>query len=109
MQSTENLPRRSGVKLDSARIDYELGRRGVTARRLAEASGVPEVTLSRARHGRPVTEGTLRRLTEGLLGIPLLIGADLLIADPDKNSRQGLHTQAAATEGQKRASAPAAS
>jgi transcriptional regulator with XRE-family HTH domain len=74
------MPRRSGVKLDASRLDYELGRRGVTARQLAVVAGISEVTLSRSRHGRPVTEGTLRQLTRALLGIPLLIGADLLIA-----------------------------
>src|ERR1700680_2600698 len=82
----QTLPRRSGIALDAPRLDYELGRRGVTARRLAEVAGVPEVTISRARHGRPVTEGTLRRLTKGLLEIPLLLGADLLIAEPEKKN-----------------------
>jgi transcriptional regulator with XRE-family HTH domain len=81
--SASTLPRRSGIRLDAAKLDHEIGRRGITARVLAAASGVPEVTISRARHGRPVTEGTLRRLTSGLLGIPLLNGGDLLIAAPE--------------------------
>ncbi len=78
------LPRRSGIRLDADKLAFELARRGVTARTLAERAGIPEVTLSRARHGRPVTESTLRRLTSGLLGIPLMVGADLLIAEPTK-------------------------
>lgn len=76
------LSRRSGVRLDAAKLDHELALRGVTARRLAEVAGVPEVTLSRARHGRPVTESTLRRITTGLLSIPLMLGADLVLAAP---------------------------
>ncbi len=76
------LSRKSGIKLDSARIDFELGRRGVNQRTLAARAGIPEPTMSRARHGRPVSERTLRRITEALLGIPLVVGADLLIAEP---------------------------
>jgi transcriptional regulator with XRE-family HTH domain len=82
----QTLPRRSGIPLDAAKLDSELARRGVTARRLAEVSGVPEVTISRARHGRPVSESTLRRLSTGLLSIPLLVGADLLIALPERKT-----------------------
>jgi len=111
---TDSIARRSGVRLDPARLDYELARRGVSARQLAEVAGISEVTLSRSRHGRPVTQGTLRELTRALLQTPLLIGADLLIAEPDKNSRQGHHTQAAvsdaaASEGQDCVSSPATS
>jgi transcriptional regulator with XRE-family HTH domain len=84
--TTDAIPRRSGIRLDAGKLDHELSRRGVTARRLAEVSGVPEVTLSRARHGRLVNESTLRRLSTGLLQIPLLVGADLLIAEPEKKT-----------------------
>jgi transcriptional regulator with XRE-family HTH domain len=71
---------RRGVLLNNAKLSHELARRGATARQLAERSGVPEATLSRARYGRPISPATLRRLTEGLLAIPLMVGADLLIS-----------------------------
>ncbi len=74
--------RRDGIHLDPARLDYQLSVRGITARTLAERAGIPEVTISRARHGRRVRESTLERLTRGLLEIPLLVGADMLVADP---------------------------
>jgi len=78
--------RRNGHRLDPARLDYQLALRGMTARKLSEVAGIPEVTLSRARHGRLVTEGTLRRLTTALLQIPLMAGADLLIAPPAREN-----------------------
>jgi len=73
------LSRRSGVLLDVARLDYELARRGATQRDLAKIAGVPEVTISRGRHGRHLRESTLRRLTTALLEMPVLAGAELLI------------------------------
>jgi transcriptional regulator with XRE-family HTH domain len=79
---TDTIRRRSGVRLDPAKLDHELGRRGLTARRLAELSGIPEPTLSRARHGRPITERHLRALADALLTIPVLAGVDLLISAP---------------------------
>jgi hypothetical protein len=76
-------PRRSGIRVDPDRLDFELGRRGLTARQLSELAKVHEVTLSRARHGRPVAERTLRRITQALVGSPPLVGADLLLAEPE--------------------------
>ena len=93
---TSTVARRSGTRLDAERFDFELGRRGITARRLAQAAGVPEPTLSKARHGRPVAERTLRRITKALLEIPLLVGADMLIAEPEK--KIAAEVEAAATE-----------
>lgn len=83
------LPQRAGIKLDIERFDYELARRGITARRLAEVSGVHEVNISRARRGYQIRERTLRRLTEALLACPVLEGADLLIAEPEKKATNG--------------------
>lgn len=70
-----------GIILDAARLDHQLGLRGVSHRRLCELSGVPQPTLSRALHGRPISPTTFRRLTTTLLEIPLMVGADLLLAD----------------------------
>lgn len=71
-----------GIVLDAARLDHQLGLRGITHKRLCALSGVAEPTLSRALHGRGISPTTLRRLTETLLSIPLVVGADLLIAVP---------------------------
>ena len=90
--------RQGGVLVDVAQLNYQLGLRGISRRRLCELSGIPEPTLSRACHGRPIREGTLRRLTEALLGVPLMVGADLLITAPATSSRPGAHSQAAAME-----------
>jgi transcriptional regulator with XRE-family HTH domain len=80
--SVSAIPARTGVRLDAEKLDHQLGLRGITARELAERSGIPEHTISRARHGRPVNESTLRRLSTALLEIPLFRGIDLLIAEP---------------------------
>lgn len=90
----EGTARRSGIKLDRDRLDYELSRRGVTARALAHAAGLPEATLSRARHGQPIREGTLRKLTAALVQTPLMMGADLLLAEPEKRNAAASTTAA---------------
>lgn len=54
---------RAGVRLDPAKLDYELARRGITAKELGARIGLSEVGLSRARNGHCVREGTLRRDT----------------------------------------------
>jgi transcriptional regulator with XRE-family HTH domain len=73
---------RTGVLLDRAKLDYELALRGITARELGARIGVNEITLSHARNGRCVREGTLRRIAEGLRAIPQLEGAADLLAEP---------------------------
>lgn len=82
MLAQQKRSRRSGVHLDPDRLDFELGRRGLTARRLSVFAKVHEVTLSRARHGHPVTQRTLGRITRALLEVPPLVGADQLLAEP---------------------------
>lgn len=79
--------RHSGVQLDVARFDHELARRGLTARQLARIAKCHEVTLSRARQGRPINENTLRRITAALLQIPVLAGTELLLIGPDPNKK----------------------
>jgi len=85
----EVIDRRSGVKIDAAKLDHELGRRAMTAYDLAQLSGVGEGTLSRARNGHTVQPGTLRRITAALLAAPILAGADLVIAAPDMKKTAG--------------------
>src|SRR5260370_35467447 len=76
------IPRRSGVRLDVIRFDFELGRRGLTGRRLAELAGITEAGISRARRGRPITEETLRNITGALLSVPVVVAAHLPAAAP---------------------------
>ncbi len=79
----ESAPQpRVGVRLDPAKLDFELARRGITARQLAAQIGVSEVALSHARTGHCIREGTLRRIADGLRAIPQLDGADDLLAEP---------------------------
>jgi DNA-binding CsgD family transcriptional regulator len=80
------IGRRAGVHIDAARLDYELGRRGISPRQFAELSGVNETTLSRARHGYRVRESTLRRIVAAMLRIPTMPGAELLLSEPQKRA-----------------------
>jgi transcriptional regulator with XRE-family HTH domain len=77
-----------GRTLDVPRFDFELGRRGRSAREFSQLAGISEVTLSRVRHGRPMTPGTLRKITAALLGLPLLPGADLVLSEPGRVERR---------------------
>jgi len=79
----EAMARLAGVRIDPQRLDFELARRGLRQRELAERSGVGEVTISRARHGYAVAPATLHRLVRALADIPPLDGADLILAQPD--------------------------
>ena len=76
------LHRRGGIHLDIERLDYELARRGLSVRHFAQISGVPEATLSRARHGRAVRETTYLKMVEALLALPDVPGASMLIRPP---------------------------
>jgi len=80
------IERRAGVRIDAARFDYELARRGISPRQFAELSGVNEATLSRARHGYRVRESTLRRIVTAMLRIPTMPGAELLLSEPQKRA-----------------------
>lgn len=74
--------RQGGVLIDVPQLDYQLGLRGISRRRLCELASIPEPTLSRACHGRPIRETTLRQLTAALLGVPLMAGGELLVKAP---------------------------
>lgn len=60
------------------RLDRELVARGLTARALARAAGLSEVTVSKARNGAPIKSSTLRRLAVALSNFPVLPGHQLL-------------------------------
>ncbi len=81
--------RRDGVKLDAARLDYELARRAMTGRELCKRAGIPEATLSRGRNGGLMRESTLRKVSEAIARSPLVLGADLLLAAPETKATNG--------------------
>lgn len=69
-------------RLDGERLSFELIRRGITAQSLAERAGITEAGFSRARNGRPVRPLTLVRIVTALAEVPVLDGADLILAQP---------------------------
>src|SRR5258708_5687061 len=101
------MPRRAGVKLDAAKLDQQLARRGVTAVQLAAISGVHETVISRARHGRALSERNLKRLATGLLAIPIIDGAELLLADLNEKIADAHSAPAISQEVKASASSPA--
>jgi hypothetical protein len=88
MASQLSVSRKGGVRLSTERIDFELGRRAVTQRTVAAVAGIPALTMSRARRGQPVSERTVRRISEALVKIPLAVGADALLAEPGKRTTE---------------------
>jgi transcriptional regulator with XRE-family HTH domain len=72
-------PRNQGVVVNPETLARALALRAMTARKLAERSGVGEATISRARRGRHISEGTLRKLTAALLACPPMLGAELIL------------------------------
>jgi hypothetical protein len=79
---------RNGIRIDVALFDYELARRGLTARRLAALAGINEVMISRARHGGQMREATFIKLTLALASVPVLLGADAMVAAPPGNGNE---------------------
>ena len=89
---------RSGVVLDADRFSYELDLRDLRARDLAQVSGVHEVTISRARHGQPMTRQTLDKLANALDRIPVRQPSRLerlTVAAQAKKERRGSSSQTA--------------
>ena len=68
-----------GARINPARLDRELARRGWSATDLAKASGCSPSTISGARRGRKVTHDTLRKICEALLKAPVVPGVDSLL------------------------------
>jgi transcriptional regulator with XRE-family HTH domain len=67
------------TRLDPTRLDRELARRGWNATDLATASGVSVGTISAARRGRPVSNGTLCKIANALRDAPVVPGVDSLL------------------------------
>lgn len=67
------------ARMSRVRLDRELACRGWSASDLARASGISAATISKARHGRPVTHTTLRRIADALVRVPTVPGVDQLL------------------------------
>ena len=70
------------VRLNPARLDRELARRGWNAIDLAQAAGCSAATISAARRGRPITSGTLSKIASALQRTPVIPGIDEILG-PD--------------------------
>ena len=67
------------TRIDPTRLDRELARRGWNATDLARASAVSVGTISAARRGRPVSNGTLCKIANALRSAPVVPGVDSLL------------------------------
>jgi DNA-binding Xre family transcriptional regulator len=70
------------VRLNSARLERELARRGWNATDLANASGCSPATISGARRGRAITSATLSKIADALRQAPVIPGIDDIL-DPE--------------------------
>jgi transcriptional regulator with XRE-family HTH domain len=59
------------LRLDGARLRFELARRGLTQRDFARRVPLHEVTLSAAIAGRPIRHATLSRIAAALAELPV--------------------------------------
>jgi hypothetical protein len=78
-EPTVSNPRRDGLYLNVDALDHEVAIRAITIRTLVRKGGIPEETISRARHGRRSREATLRKLVDALKKFPILDGAEILV------------------------------
>ncbi len=70
---------RPALRLSGRRLVRELAVRGLTQAELAQLAGVSEVTLSRAKSGRPIRVDTLVKLARALMQTPIQRGNDRLL------------------------------
>ena len=69
-----------GIRVHRDRLDHAMAVRGLTGRELAALAGVTRKAMSRARRGQPVTPATFAKLAEALTRVPVVIGAERLVA-----------------------------
>ena len=78
-----------GTRLDPVRLDRELARRGWNATDLAKASGISVGTISAARRGRAVSNGSLCKIADALSNAPVIAGVDNLLEPEDASMFNG--------------------
>jgi transcriptional regulator with XRE-family HTH domain len=77
------------VRINSARLDRELARRGWSATDLARAAGCSPSTISGLRRGRQVNNDTLRKIAAALEGAPIVPGIDFLLDSAGEEASTG--------------------
>jgi len=70
------------IRLNSARLTYELARRGWSCSDLAQAAGVSRATISAAIHGGGIRHQTLVRLAGALLRQPVMPEVEVILEPP---------------------------
>lgn len=68
-----------GYVVDGAELRHQLALRGLSARDLAETSGLSEATISHALSGRPVSVHTIRAVVTTLDRVKPFAGVDALL------------------------------
>src|SRR6266566_6013317 len=71
------------VRLNTARLRREMARRGLSGADLATLAGLSPTTISTAKHGRPVSPRTLRKIAFALSRAPALPGGEDLLLEAD--------------------------
>jgi transcriptional regulator with XRE-family HTH domain len=77
------------IRIDSARLDRELARRGWSAKDLAKAAGCSPSTISGLRRGRQVNNDTLRKIAAALDAAPIVPGIDSLLNSAAEEALRG--------------------
>ena len=74
--------------LDTERLRYEMGIRGLDGQTLARAAGVSKNTVTRALHGQEISPRSLREIARALLTFPALRLGDNLVAKSQPSPRR---------------------
>jgi hypothetical protein len=71
------------IAFDPTRVDYEMAIRGLSGSDLAGKAGVCDATVSTARHGRPISSDSARRIAAALMATPIDPALVRLVPRPD--------------------------
>lgn len=77
------------LRLNPARLDRELARRGWNASDLARAAGCSAATVSGARQGWAVSSATLAKIADALRQAPVISGIDEILDPVDALHQNG--------------------
>lgn len=69
------------MQVHASRLRWEMARRGLTVRTLAQDAGLSAPTISAAVGGRPISTASLHLIADTLSRIPPVEIADVLILD----------------------------
>ncbi len=69
-----------GTRLDPVKFNRALAARGLDGDKLAKLAALDHSTVSRARRGKSVTSTTIEKLIQALQQVPVMAGAEDLLA-----------------------------